>query len=217
MKKILVTLILFVTVDTALACNCLPLTFEQEVQLSNSIFYGRVIAVDKYKFDIEVIHVWKGEFTTSTFQLIQGETSCEKRTFELNKEYLFYLKGKSVFNCSRSHEYQSTMDPELLDLKFENIGDKKLIKSNSLTDRELDVLKFLLRSENISPVDIADKKVLFAIQDKWVDKWTFFDSYRRSDLEIKLTKLNTEKNLGTMLFWTGNDWKKASKKLKQSM
>lgn len=110
----------------AFACQCLPLTFEQEVQSSNSIFHGRVISVDHYLFNIEIIYAWKGEFATKTFQLIQGETSCEKRTFELNKEYLFYLKGKSVYNCSRTDEYQLTMDSELLDLKFKNIGDQEI-------------------------------------------------------------------------------------------
>lgn len=217
MKKILITLIGLVTTEMALACQCLPLTFEQEVQSSASIFHGRVILVDHYEFDIEIIHVWKGEFTTKTFKLIQGETSCEKRTFELNKEYLFYLKGKSVFNCSRTNEYQLTMDSALLDMKFKNIGDRKLIESNFITDKEADILKSLLKSKNINARDIVDKQVLFAIQDKWVDKWTFFESYRWSDLEIKLIKLDTETNSGPMILWTGNNWNKALKKLKRSM
>jgi len=133
MKKVLLILILVVTAYPAFACMCLPRTFDEEVQSSKSIFHGRVVSVDHYIFDIEIIQVWKGEFTTRTFQLTQGETSCERRTFELNKEYIFYLSGNSVFNCSLTDEYQRTIDSELLDLEFKNIGDKKSIESNSIT------------------------------------------------------------------------------------
>jgi hypothetical protein len=110
MKKTLIILILFVTVDTTFACKCFQLAFEQEAQSSNRIFHGRVISVDHYTFDIEIIQIWKGDLQTKTFQLKQGETSCEMRTFELNKEYIFYLRENSVSNCSRTHEYQLTVD-----------------------------------------------------------------------------------------------------------
>lgn len=217
MKKTLIILILFVTVDNALSCQCIPLAFEQEVQSSNNIFHGRVVLVDQYTFEIEIIQVWKGEFATKTFHLKQGETSCERRTFELNKEYIFYLTGKSVFNCSRTDEYIRTMDSELLDLKFKNIGDKKSIESNFITERELVILKPLLHDKNINPDDIGYKQILFAIEDKWVDKWMFFNGYRLSDLEIKLFKLQTETEKASMILWTGSNWNKSLKRLKKSM
>ena len=126
MKKPLIILILILIADTTFACKCLQKTFEQEANSSEKIFHGRVISADHYAFDIEIIQVRKGEFERKTFQLRQGETSCETRTFELSKEYIFYLSGNSIWNCSRTEEYQLTVDAELLDLKFKNIGNKKL-------------------------------------------------------------------------------------------
>ena len=55
-------------------------------------------------------------------------------------------------------------------LKFKNIGDKKSIESNSFTNRELDILKPLLKSRNVNLDDMGDQQILFAIQDKWIDK-----------------------------------------------
>jgi hypothetical protein len=217
MKKALIILILFVTVDTAFACKCLQLTFEQEAQSSTSIFHGRVISIDHYTYDIEIIQVWKEEFSNKIFQLKQGETSCETRTFELNKEYLFYLSGKSVFNCSRTQEYQLTLDSELLDLKFKNIGDKQSIESSSFTDKEIDILKPLLKRRNVNLDDIGNQQVLFAIQDKWVDKWAFINSLNWLSFGIKLNKLDSEKNPVPMILWTGSNWNKSIKRLKKSL
>ncbi|MBI3221392.1 MAG: hypothetical protein HYZ44_17910 [Bacteroidetes bacterium] len=216
MNKVLLVLILLVTVDTAFACRCVPLTFEQESTSANRIFRGRVVSVDHYTFDVELIKVWKGEFETNTFQLKQGKNSCERRTFGLNKEYLFYVSGESVFNCSRTDEYQLTMDSELLDLKFKNIGDRESIESNSITEKENAILKSLLKSKNKHD-EIGDKQVFFAIQDKWVDKWAFFNSCRWADIEIKLIKPGKEKSSGATILWIGNNWDKSLRKLKKSM
>lgn len=216
MNKVLTILILLVTVDTTFACKCFQLTFEQETQSSNRIFHGRVISADHYTFDIEIIQIWKGDLQTKTFQLKQGETSCEMRTFELNKEYIFYLRENSVSNCSRTHEYQMTVDAELLDFKFKNIGDRKLIESNSLTGREIEILKPYLKSRGIDLDLIGDQQVLFAIQHDWVDKWAFINNLSALGFGLKLTKLDIEKNSGPMILWMGTKWDKSLKRLKKS-
>jgi hypothetical protein len=174
-----------------------------------------VVVVDHYTFDVELIHAWKGEFTGNTFQVIQGETSCETRIFELNKEYVFYLKGTSVYNCSRTGEYEGSLDPELLDLKFHNLGDKASIESNRLTSREVDILKSLLKSRNIN-TDNVDQDVLLAIQDSWVNKWRFFESLRWSEPEIKVARLNKDNKSGPVILWAGNRWDKSIRRLRRN-
>ena len=126
MRRVLVMVILFGVINTVVACECLPLTFEQEIQSATSILRGRVTAINHYTFDIEIIETWKGGFATKTFQLVQGMTSCERRVFELDKEYLFYLRGTSVWNCSRTSEFELTKDLALLELKFKNIDGTKI-------------------------------------------------------------------------------------------
>src|SRR5688572_29490878 len=124
MRVVLILLIGLLTTTKAQACQCIPLTFDEEVKNSNSIFHGRVVSADNYKFEIEIIQLWKGDFKLKVFQLTQGRTSCERRTFELNKEYLFYLRDNSIFNCSRTEEFNLTTDTELLDLTFNHVGDR---------------------------------------------------------------------------------------------
>jgi hypothetical protein len=214
MKKLLMILIGLLASDAAFACMCGPLPFEEEVRVSSHIFHGRVLAVNDYLFDIEIIQAWKGEFATTIFQLKQGQTSCERRMFDLNKEYLFYVKGKAVFNCSRTEEYQFTIDSELLDLKFNNLGDKEAIESNSFTDRELLVLKALLESKNISSEGIVGKHILFAIEEKFVDKWAFFEGCMECYSQIRLTTLIDTDPASTVI-WKGTNWKKSFRKLKK--
>ncbi len=213
MKQFYTLLFILATTNLAYACICHPLPFEEEFESSSSIFHGRVILADEYQYEIEIIQTWKGNFTTNTFLLLQGETSCERRTFEVNKEYLFYVRDKSVFNCSRTDEYDLTMDSELLDLKFSGIGFKDSIQSNTMTEREITILKSWLVRKNIDASNVG-KELLFAIEDKWVDKWTFFDRYRWMDVEIRLTKLISSNQ---MILWTGAKWNKSLKKLKKSM
>ena len=100
------------------ACKCIPLPINDEIKLSSHIFHGRIILVENNQFEIEVIQIWKGNIKGKVFSLTQGMTSCEKRTFELKKEYLFYVRNKSVDNCSRTIEFDFTTDIQQLDLKF---------------------------------------------------------------------------------------------------
>lgn len=213
MKQLHTLLFILATTNLACACKCLPLPFEQEVESSSSIFHGRVISADQDKYEIEIIQMWKGNFTTNTFLLQQGKTSCERKTFDVHKEYLFYVRGSSVFNCSRTDEYALTIDSELLDLKFKGIGNKDSIQSNTITEREITIIKSWLEWKNIDTSNVS-KELLFAIEDKWVDKWTFFDRYRWMDVEIRLTKLAPSDHL---ILWIGTRWDKSLKKLKKSM
>lgn len=217
MKKTLIILILIVTGNTSFACRCWELTFEQEAEASTKIFHGRVISADHYTFDIEIIQLWKGDLQAKTFQLKQGKTSCEMRSFELDKEYIFYVRENSVINCSRTQEYHLTADAELLDFKFKNIGDKKLIESNSLTDKEIEILKPYLKSRGVDLDLVGDGQLLFAIQDDWVHKWAFISNLGALGFGLKLTKLDMEKNTGPMILWMGTKWDKSLKRLKKSI
>lgn len=215
MQKVLTLVILFATADIAFACRCMSVTFEKEAQSSEAIFHGRVVAVDDDTFEIAVMHVWKGEFPGNVFQLVQGETSCERRTFELNQEYVFYLEGTSVFNCSRTSEYSGSLDPELLDLKFHNLGDKDSIESDRLTGREIDILKSLLTSRGID-ISNVDRKVLFAIQYSWVNKWTFFEALKWSEVQIEIARLGKDNTSGPFIVWAGNRWDKSIRRLRRN-
>lgn len=217
MIRNLAILIMLVSSNSVLACRCLPMTFEEEAESSNKIFHGRVISVDRYTFLLKVINTWKGDFTSDTIKLTQGQTSCETRTFELNKEYLFFLNGKSIFNCSRTNKYELNIDSELLDLKFKSIGNKKTIESNFLTEREVEILKSLFERNGVNIDSIGEKQVRFAIQDDWVDKWTMFRNQWLGDIEIKFVKLNNENDIETMMLWSGINWEKSIKRLKRKM
>jgi hypothetical protein len=109
------------------------------------------------------------------------------------------------------------MDSELLDLKFNNIGDSKSIESDILTDREIGFLKSLFKNKEINLNDLNENKLLFAVQGSWVDKWTFLNNLNWPALEVKLIKVETKTNLGSMTLWTGTNWDKSLKKLKKSM
>jgi hypothetical protein len=103
-------------------CKCQPLTFEEEVRISTNIFHGRIVFVDNDTFNIKIIKRWKGNFKKQTVQLVQGKTSCTKRTFESDKEYLFFLQGNEVNNCSRTSEFSLSADVKLLDLSLKKSG-----------------------------------------------------------------------------------------------
>jgi hypothetical protein len=212
MHGILAVIFLIVAAQTTVACECTHLSFDQEVEKSASIFHGRVISANNYIFEIEIIKVWKGDFPKATFNLIQGHTSCHKRRFELNKEYLFYLgTDHAVSSCSRTAEYKRTIDPELLDLQLKGIGDKSAIESNIITDRELLFLDSFLDSAG----QLNNKKVMFALEDTWVEKWTFLFSLRWFGSQIKAVHWDTAKNNGSMLMWSGWKWGKSFRKLKR--
>jgi hypothetical protein len=220
MRALLLFFIGIITSDKVNACKCILLTFDDEVKNSKNIFHGRVISANNYKFDIEVIQIWKGDFQSKVFHVTQGKTSCESRIFELNKEYLFYLRDNSVLNCSRTNEFNFTTDTELLNLKFNNVGDKSTIESGALTDRQLTVLKNVLTKENVTyPTNIGEVKIRYAYESVYVDKINFFERIIRSGSKVKLFKVNdkTNKDNETYILWSGNNWDKSFKKLKKSL
>ncbi|MCA6367053.1 MAG: hypothetical protein IM631_18555 [Cytophagales bacterium] len=220
MRTLLLILIGLIGIDRVNACQCIPLTFDEEVKISSTIFRGLVISADNYQFDIEIIQIWKGDFEAKVFHLTQGTTSCEKRIFELGKEYLFYVRDNSVFNCSRTNEFNFTADTELLDLKFNKVGDKSTIESSTLTDRQLTVLKNILTHANIIfPTNNGEVKISYAYEGGFVDKINFFERIRWEDSKIKLYKVNDKANKDNQsyILWTGNNWDKSLKKLKRSL
>lgn len=118
MKVILSILLLIITSDHIFLCECVPLSFDEEVKKSNFIFHGEVMTANDYEYDIRIIKTWKGSLSGGMIHIVQGKASCERRTFELGKDYIFYLRHEAVFNCSRTNEYRLTTDAEILDEKF---------------------------------------------------------------------------------------------------
>lgn len=214
MKKLIFISLALLTATTANACKCMPQSLQEEILTSDRIFHGRVVSVNNNLFEIEIIQTWKGNFPTQTFRLEQGKSSCERRTFEQNKEYLFFVNNNSVFNCSRTAEYWLTIDPEILDLKIKGIGDQNAIDSPLLTNRELEIVKSLLKNDSINTSDIQNSNVRLAVQDSWVDKWAFFESYRWTNWGFKAVQTG---NKPTVILWTGSNWDKSFRKLKKSL
>jgi hypothetical protein len=215
MKHLLLLLIALGMCNFVWACQCIHLTFDEEVTKSTRIFHGRVISVDDYTFNIAILNSWKGALEKDTLQLIQ-RSSCETGTFELNEEYVFYLRRNSVLNCSRTAPISMTSDSEILDAMFKNIGNRNLIESGPLTDRQISMLTSILDKRNLKyPRDLADRKVLFAIADEWVGKLSFLSHSISWDFwDVRLTELD---NSGTLLLWLGNKWEKSLRKLKRSL
>ncbi|HYC85018.1 MAG TPA: hypothetical protein VEB86_07340 [Chryseosolibacter sp.] len=200
---------------SAFACQCLPVSFEQEVQSSTSIFHGRVTQATHHTFDVEIIKMWKGNRELKTYR-IEQVTSCSRRTFELNKEYIFYVQGNEVNNCSRTEEMELNIDDELLDVVFNNVGDRKMvIESDELTARQKVVLKNILVRHNIDhPSEVVHGKVVFAIGEELADKRAFFENARWHGPHMRVEQI---RNTGTYLLWIGFDWKRASRKLKRQV
>ena len=97
MRKLLIVLIGLLTADNAIACRCMPLSLQEEIQKSERIFHGRVISDYDDVFEVEIIQSWKGHFEKKSFTLEQGRNSCTGPTFEVGKEYLFFVNRNSVF------------------------------------------------------------------------------------------------------------------------
>jgi hypothetical protein len=204
--KLIVFLTGLLATYTAQACICFPMTFEDEVRVSSSIFHGLVISSTGYAYDIVIIQIWKGNFKSKTFHLTQETTSCTRRTFELNVEYLFYLQDSSVFNCSRTMEFNLTTDTQLLDLKFNGIGNKTTIDSESLTDIELNVLKNILSKANVEyPLNIMQIKILYAFESTLINKLAFFENLRWLSDKTKFVKVKDTQSANdsqTYILWS---------------
>jgi hypothetical protein len=222
MRQLKLILIWLVITIEGLCCECLPLSFDQEVKRSELIFHGRAIEADDYIFTFEIIELWKGNFDSKKIKIIQGKTSCEKRTFTLGGDYVVYLDGTSVGNCSRTAEYSLSVDPEKLDLIFRNIGDKKSIESDKLTTREFTVLKNILDKVKINyPDNLSDFKVIYALEESLVDKRTFLENYLWLSYNMELKRIDKEiKNYRGQyeyLLWTGFNSKKSFRALKRNV
>jgi hypothetical protein len=102
-------------------CKCVePKTVEEELQLSDTVFKGKIIEMkqDKHsrKILFEVVNIWKG-LSTSQIVLIDKPSSCSI-DFNEGHEYLVYAKnngnGKLTSNiCNRTIELISA-DKDLL-------------------------------------------------------------------------------------------------------
>ncbi len=215
MRVIVVLLLSLVVYANAFACKCLPMTWEEETTVSEKIFHGKVVAVNDYRFAIEVLEIWKGEFASNKFQLVQGATSCTSRVFAQGEEYLFYVNGNEVSNCSRTAIYHRTSDPELLNAKLKGIGNLLVIQSDLLTKYQQSILGNLMQqSESIWPTDLNQTNLRFAIDDQYVKKLDFLDVVQRGSGSIQLTKIKIG-NSDVYLLWQGSNWKKAQRILKK--
>jgi|GEM_PF-3156569 len=222
MKAIVSILIGIITINTALSCDCIPMSFADEVKASSSIFHGRVTKAHHHTFDIEIIQMWKGDAQLKNMQIVQGRTGCEKRMFELGKEYIFYLQGdNSVYLCSRTEEYEISIDTELLELAFNHAADKNAIESSHLTGRQLVVLKKIFDRHKIAyPSNIGEIPLRYAVENKFVKKLNFFENTIWFSSKIKLEKMTDvkQKNKGdTYVLWIGYDWKKSMRKLQRAL
>ncbi|MFN8888344.1 MAG: hypothetical protein ACK5WF_12865 [Cyclobacteriaceae bacterium] len=211
-------LILFLTLVLSvdvIACKCLPMTWEEEVVASERIFHGKVLAVNDNQFDIEVMEIWKGEFASGVFQFKQGATSCTSRMFTIGEEYIFYLRSNEVPNCSRTTEFQLTINLEALDAKFKGIGNRKAIEADELTVIQRDVLKnHFKKSGNEWLADLDRITPRFAVEGQWVAKHIFFESIRHTSESFHWKNIKIEKD-EYFIFWLGRDWKKAERRLKK--
>ncbi|NOS93296.1 MAG: hypothetical protein HOP30_15365 [Cyclobacteriaceae bacterium] len=195
----------------------MPLNWEEETAVSEKIFQGKVIAVNNNRFDIEVLEIWKGEFVSNVFQLMQGATSCTSRTFEMGEEYLFYTQGNEVSNCSRTVEYYLTIDAELLNAKFKGVGNLTVIEADELTEFQRSVLKNLFkRSGSAWPADFDRINPRFAVEFEYVTKRVFFEVIRTQSYSLQLKKINN-RQADIYILWLGRDWKKAESKLKMKV
>lgn len=217
MRVIFILYLSLVLATNAVACKCLPLNWEEETAVSEKIFQGKVIAVNNNRFDIEVLEIWKGEFVSNVFQLMQGATSCTSRTFEMGEEYLFYTQGNEVSNCSRTVEYYLTIDAELLNAKFKGVGNLTVIEADELTEFQRSVLKNLFkRSGSAWPADFDRINPRFAVEFEYVTKRVFFEVIRTQSYSLQLKKINN-RQADIYILWLGRDWKKAESKLKMKV
>lgn len=216
MKNTHAIIVLLLHFSPAWACQCSPVKFTDEVRVSEKIFHGRVISVTDNHYELEVLRGWKGVTPGEHVSIVQGRTSCERRIFELNQEYIFYMHGTSVWNCSRTALYNPiSLDPELLDLEFYRIGDRDSVYSATLTAREVSMLKSFLVIRNISTTEI-DAKLEFAIDKHWVNKWSFFNALQPGMYKIEIFQLTMENGPGATVLWMGENWRKSSRKLRRT-
>lgn len=216
MKNTLAIIVLLLLFNPAWACRCTPIKFSDEVRVSEKIFHGRVISVTDNHYELEVLRNWKGVTPGEHVSIVQGRTSCERRVFELNQEYIFYVHGTSVWNCSRTTLYTPiSLDPELLDLEFYRMGDRDSVYSATLTAREVSMLKSFLVIRNISTSEV-DTKLKFAIDKHWVNKWSFFNALQSGMYTIEIFRLTTENRSNATVLWMGKNWRKSSRKLRRT-
>jgi len=221
MKTIKLVLIGLVVAIQGHCCQCLPLSFDQEIKRSEVIFHGRVIKVVDNTFTFEIIELLKGSVEQKEMRVVQG-TSCNRRTFELGTDYIVYLIGMSIGNCSRTHEYLSSVDSEKLDLMFKNLGDKESIESDRLTEREFTTLKNIFdKARIVYPSNLLDLKIVYAFEKSLVDKWTFLENYIWLVHSLRLGKVDdlikTQERHDEYLIWIGYNSKKSFRSLKKNL
>ncbi|MDG5813895.1 hypothetical protein QA601_02300 [Chitinispirillales bacterium ANBcel5] len=213
MKRVTVVLSLIViAVSDISACDCVVSTFEEEVEKSKKIFHGKVISAEYYTHLIEIKKVWKGEFLSDTFKLVQGTNTCEKRVFRQGWEYLFFLEDSSVINCSRTNLFYVTFDSFLLDGIEENYNKDS---ATNFSDEELNILKEFLKHYNVSvPDDIIDKKILFAVEDSVVSKVQYFKTHNWArPFLVDLVSLEPD----VYLLWLGTNVESSLEKIRKKL
>lgn len=196
MKQILTLLIALTAFSpAALACRCLPVTFEEELQRSEQVFTGTVIKRTEKDyvayFLFKVTSAYKGEIKdTITIQSRVGGPACGVN-FEVGKDYVVYASESHTNSCRRNERVEKSKD--VLKLKF--LLDKDFnsglgqTASPDLNDKESDYFNQKLQSRR-GDFSFDKKKVAFVISGSFITKQDYFTKWGDKDAVTDLIILN---------------------------
>ena len=168
---ILLFLTLLFNIDSAYGCKCSLRYIVEELELSNEILVGEIINDENSKYGIRIIKEWSKIHTVRENNITyieQQNSSCTRRTFELNETYLFYIQKGEIHNCSRTIEFSKTQDIQWLD---QDISLQTTYYNSSTEYDEINYNRnYVITDNNGIKYDTKDKNVIYVFKNKLISK-----------------------------------------------
>lgn len=193
-----------------LACECIPLSFEYNYQSSDFIAIAKILSVSDdnskcQKVEIEIIHLYKGEYINTLREVSAKKYMCATYT-PPNTTWLIYanynVDGIAVIGeCSASFQIEDiAYDPQYpnykknMDAKFQNTKDAlaflKKKKLNSINEFGLKIDMSKTCIPNLKAVDFKTKNfVVFEVtvaKNLEIKKVKYLKAFDNKDFSKKL-------------------------------
>jgi len=140
---------------------CTVRDLKTELQLSEKIFVGQLIDLNRSRQEIKILKVWKGEIKTQTLAIAtKPKDGCHRRIlYPTNEYFVVFLEGDGIHNCSRTMLYLESTDIKFLDSVFSKTLWVQETEKETLARLEY-TRQYIIHTDK-GEVDIKGKKVIF--------------------------------------------------------
>lgn len=202
------------TSQSLFACDCIPLSFGEQVEQSTTIFAGEYLETEGMSMVFRKIKLWKGQKSLrDVTQITQSNDSCHKmKDLVAGDVYIVFATENGIYNCSRTALFIGNGDIDRLDnwkkksLLYDEEKYAALLAKNQayvqafeqcgqdngalLTEKESWFLSIYL-AKNMEGRSLVDKNVLFitgSSASQFGTKSDYFEDVRKwNEKEAKIS------------------------------